>query len=397
MKLRTSMMMVMLALPAITQAAALSRTEQPTDYIFEPGNNVNIGVGWVSPDVQGQDLIAQQYAPVVQRVTGATLDTSTGKVAQEFTQFSGSAKFQITPNVHVALGYEQPFGIDVKYNASAPVLNKIVPMVQSQKPGAILPPTGGMEAHASAEAITALVGYKTDSNFWVYGGPVYYRVGGGVKLPNAGYSVNMPYTDAWGYTLGAAWEKPEIALRAALTYHSSAKYSQDGTETVAGRALPSHIDFTLPQSVNLDFQTGIAPKTLLISGVRWVNWKQFSIAPKYFGMNPAYGKLVDFANDSWYFKLGVGRQFTDKFSGQVVLSYDTGNGSPVSPLGPPNDGFGVMVGGKYAFNKNVDLSAGVRYIWFKDQTTASGKANTPVGRFSDMNVFGAGMKLGIHF
>ena len=38
-------------------------------------------------------------------------------------------------------------------------------------------------------------------------------------------------------------------------------------------------DVDTPQSVQLDFQTGVAPKTLVFGYVRWVDWSEFSISP----------------------------------------------------------------------------------------------------------------------
>ena len=77
----------------------------------------------------------------------------------------------------------------------------------------------------------------------------------------------------------------------------------------------------------------------------------------------------------------------------------TGNGAPVSPLGPPDKGYAINVGAKYAINKNVDVSAGVQYNWYKNQTVAveGGGMVTPVAEFKNMNVLGAGVQLGVHF
>lgn len=372
MKLRSGLLMAALAFPAIgAHAAALSRTDQNVDYLFESGNNATTGVAVVSPSVKGEDLAE---------------GSSTGNVAENFTPASASVKYQLNDRIALALGYDQPFGIDVKY--------KSTPYNMS--------PTSAMEAHAKVHALTALVGYKTAQNFWVYGGPAYYNVSGSVSLPSAStaaYNVNLPKDGAWGYVAGVAYEKPEIALRAALTYRSSAKYSKAVTESFSGQALPAtDLNFKLPQSINVDFLTGIMPKTQLITGVRWVNWKQFKLEPAAYGSN--FGaSLVSFPKDSWEFKLGVGRQLTEKLSGSAVLLYDTGNGAPVSPLGPPDKGYGINVGLKYAINKNVDVSGGLQYNWYKNETVAveGGGMVTPVAQFKNMNVLGAGVQLGVHF
>ena len=54
----------------------------------------------------------------------------------------------------------------------------------------------------------------------------------------------------------------------------------------------------MPQSVNLDFQTGIAPDTLVYGLVRWVNWDGWKIAPA--GLPAATGlPLIEFDSDAF--------------------------------------------------------------------------------------------------
>lgn len=66
---------------------------------------------------------------------------------------------------------------------------------------------------------------------------------------------------------------------------------------------------TTPQSVNLDFQTGVMKHTVAFANVRWVNWEDFSIRPNYFGQAAdARGlvgaNLVDYSDDQISATLG---------------------------------------------------------------------------------------------
>ena len=84
--------------------------------------------------------------------------------------------------------------------------------------------------------------------------------------PLSGYTFEGD--DAWSfcYVVGAAFEIPEKALRVALTYGSSFDFKLDSTETfpatAGGMVIHDTTTVEMPRSVNLDFQTGIAPKTL---------------------------------------------------------------------------------------------------------------------------------------
>ena len=91
--------------------------------------------------------------------------------------------------------------------------------------------------------------------------------------------------------LGGAYERPDIALRIALTYNSTIETNHTTVETVGGGVVstaPTEIE--TPESVNLDFQTGIAADTLLFGGIRWVNWTDFEISPAFYSSPAAVGQ-----------------------------------------------------------------------------------------------------------
>ena len=67
----------------------------------------------------------------------------------------------------------------------------------------------------------------------------------------------------------------------------------------------SETDITMPQSVNLDFQTGVTAKTLLYGSVRWADWEGWSVAPEGF-VSLTGEPLVEFEHDTWRYQLGSG-------------------------------------------------------------------------------------------
>ena len=94
---------------------------------------------------------------------------------------------------------------------------------------------------------------------------------------------------AYGWMAGVAYSKPEIALKAALTYRSEIKHDTRMAEHLPLAAAASggkiaidetsNITVETPRSVNLDFQTGLNPTTLLTAKLRWVPWSDFAIVP----------------------------------------------------------------------------------------------------------------------
>lgn len=368
MKLQMALLAVFVSLGGAVQAASLSRTDQNVNYLFQKDNYFSIGTGFVTPSLKGKSE-PNNY--------------DTGNIAENLNPWAGSLKLEPVENVMFAVGYDQPFGIDVKY-----------------KPTPLDSRTGGMEAHVLVNSYTFLAGYRLPSNVTLYGGPVYYRVNGSATLPNIGYRLSAPGGGGWGAVMGAAYEIPDIALRAALTYRTEAKYTSEAlTEELQGiGTFKTPITIKMPPSLNFDFQTGIAPKTLLTAGIRWVNWKKFKISPQKY-KEFLGNDLVNYQKNSHEYRLGIGRALTDNLSGLVEVSYDTGNGEPISPLSAKDSSYGLKVGGRYAFNETIDLSMGMQYIWYKDQKTSITVGGTPttVGEFKNMNVFGVGAQLGVHF
>ena len=100
---------------------------------------------------------------------------------------------------------------------------------------------------------------------------------------------------------GVAYEVPEIALRVALTYFSDVKLGMSGTEGLspgAGGANPTmtatNFNVTMPETILLEAQSGIAADTLLFGSVRYTAWDGFSITPNRYpdGAGGVGGSLV---------------------------------------------------------------------------------------------------------
>lgn len=145
---------------------------------------------------------------------------------------------------------------------------------------------------------------------------------------------------AFGWRLGAAYEIPEIALRASIVYQSKVSYDLNGTVGVDPigfsqfSSTPVSGSVATPQSIEFKFQTGIAPDWLALGSVKWTDWK--SITKVSFlndGSTPFLGKIpvgsevtsLDlYYKDGWTLMGGVGHKFNDKWSGAATLTWDRG-------------------------------------------------------------------------
>jgi long-subunit fatty acid transport protein len=251
-------------------------------------------------------------------------------------------------------------------------------------------PLAGSTAKLSSSAITALLRYKFDNNVSVYGGLRYETVHGEVSLPTvASYTLNTNYDSELGYVVGVSWEKPEIAARVALTYNSAITHNLESSETSLLGPLSSNFDTEVPQSVNLEFQTGIAKDTLLFGSIRWVDWTSFIINPN--GYPPA-DALVDYASDRVTYNLGIGRRFNEQWSGAVTLGYEKADGETTGNLGPTDGMKSIGLAATYTMDK-MKITGGIRYVDLGDATT-----NPPIsGVFTDNSGVGVGIRIGYSF
>lgn len=338
---------LLLASATLAQAGALDRTGQPVTVLFEEGNYVELSYAFTTPDVEGS------FAGSV----------SSGGAAPSFGQGALALKYDVTDRISLGLVLDQPFGADIDYDETDPGY-----------------PLAGSEAEFRSTGVTALGRYRFNDAFSVHAGLRYVAIDADLvvasPVPTPAGLVPVSYTADYdrdgnfGYVVGGAYERPEIALRVALTYSSDIEFSNSldyAVTTPAGTAPGTgEVEYTMPQSVNLDLRTGIAPGTVLFGGVRWVDWSETEInTPGYpFGL-----PVVDYDGDYVTYALGVGRQFGERIRGAASLVYEDGIGGAQSNLSPTDGQFAVIVGGTYLAGNGVELSSGVRYAWLGDATT----------------------------
>ena len=263
--------------------------------------------------------------------------------------------------------------------------------------------TGATNASISSQNFTGLLGVKLGEkkNIQIYGGPTIQRLEGDVHLRGnayktaSGYDANITRDTAYGWMAGIAYLKPEIALKAALTYRSEIDHDVNTTENLpalgAAGVGTNEITITTPKSVNLDFQTGINPTTLLTAKARWVPWSDFAIKPKIYGSASGLN-LVSYDDDAWTAEVGLGKKLSPQLAISGAVGYDSGAGNPITSLGPVEGNWNVGLGAKYNLTPEWAVSGGVKYLMFGDA-----KAKLPdgsiVGDFQDNDGWVYGVRL----
>lgn len=343
---------------SIASAGGLDRSGQGISALFETGDYAELSYGMVTPSVSG--------------LFGGVVDS--GSVAPAYTSVGFAFKTDLTEQISMAFIMDQPFGASVDYP-----LNGY--------------PLEGTAAEVTSTGMTLLGRYKINDAFSIHAGVRSVSASGTVAINGPGggipdYAATFDSASGVGYVVGAAFEKPEIAMRVALTYSSAIDLSLPTTLTTPAAGPVVATAVTLPQSVNLDVQTGIAANTLLFGSIRWAEWTATELNPFGYPSNP----LLSYDNDVVTYSLGIGRKFNEQFSGSVTLGFEEAQGGAASNLSP-TDGYGsIQIGGAYTMDSGVKISAGVRYVLVGDATT-----ETIAAAFTDNTAIGVGVKVGMSF
>ncbi|WP_279481479.1 long-chain fatty acid transporter [Aureimonas sp. SK2] len=194
-------------------------------------------------------------------------------------------------------------------------------------------------------------------------------LGGQLLLPVA-LTADTSEGFAAGFRIGAAFEIPEIALRAQVLYRSEVEHDNitgtgtlvasnnafvqlaDGRQlsiptaaaflaqrginvpaslvsalptagTVLGSNLPAFQNTaTSPQSLYINAQTGIAEGTLLLASFRWTDWSTNRAVVTTVAGNSNVSPY--YWDDGYTATIGIGRAFNENVSGSISIGYDSG-------------------------------------------------------------------------
>ncbi len=374
MKLHLSATSAMALAAALTATGAsaigLDRSNQDVTAIFEEGNVAELSFGKVFVDLSGED-----NAPAMDRYDD---------VGDDFTNAAASLKMDFGNGFSGALIIDQPFGADISYEgepttpAAASVFN-------------------GTMAHLDSRAVTAVGRYRLNENVSFHAGLRREWLEADITLAGAGYAglsgyrVELAEDGANGYLVGAAYEKPEIALRVALTYNSAIDHEFDTVETLSGNPLPpsAPTEVQTPEAWNLDMQTGIAPDTLAFANIRYATYEDTRVSPEFFSDQTGGVSLTDI-DDNYSIQVGIGRRFSDMFSGQAAIGFEPEGDERISPLDPTDGKRWVSLGGAYNMEA-VTVSGGVRYTMLGD-AEPRGAAS-----FEDNSALAVGMSVAYRF
>lgn len=441
----------------------------------------------IDKDTNGWNMPTSERGNLGGELAGSTLSD----IAKRFGVANATLKLQINDQLSLGVMYDQPYGAKSGYSTSDQRHDRIRPSGSiplgienynaAENYGAFHSIHGATEVDINTHNLSLVLGYHPLDRVTVYGGLAYQTMEGGVKLrgsaygPLGGYLCNTqtnpitmcstfkekgtgerpllgiqdPRKDYLGYEadfgkdsgfgmiLGAAYQIPEIALRASVTYRSKIEYEVNAKERmpeVIADGLPllhpgwhigDKIDalgtkyvysegkttMSTPQSINLDLQSGIMANTLAYVNFRWVDWSDFTIEPHKIsvlsksitegqGKGSDGFKLIAYAEDQLSVTFGVARKLDEKLALTLIGGWDSGVGEFTTTLGPSRGFWSAGIGGQYSFTPKTFVQAGARYFWIGDAKSQSASwygTDRYDGKFEDNTALGMSVKIAHRF
>jgi long-chain fatty acid transport protein len=372
-------------------AAALEQVVPSTiRLLYQEGRYIEGSVAYTDPDQSGEGAV---LPPIEGVFPGGFLPGNTGDVFESRWNIGGAYKADVNDRLSYALIFDEPLWADTRYGRGS------FPAFPPPLPATLY---DGSMADLKTYQVTAALAYDVTPNVKLFGGLRAQLIEAKAAVSFVqNYSVDAKNKWGYGYLVGAAYERPDIALRVALTYYSKVSYDLSTAETITPfttgvpQTTNTKTDVETPQSVQLDFQTGVAPKTLVFGYVRWVDWSEFAISPPVYEqvVAPLAGAprpLVDYADDWWTYNVGIGRQLTDTLAGSLSITYEPDVGGVMTSLGP-YDGRTTGTAALSYDRGPWNFTGGLTYGVLGDTT------NLLQTEFNDGSVWGAGLRVGYTF
>ena len=250
-------------------------------------------------------------------------------------------------------------------------------------------------ADVTVDSLALLARYRINENMSVIGGLNRYEVSDAKVTSLGGYYVVNG--DEIAPVAGAAYENKEIALRVELLLQTETDVTlsaSSSTSAAVATTAVSGAKMVIPQTLTLNFQSGIAEDTLLFGSVHKADWATAQINIPANATGPVAAIDSDFGNRTAY-SIGVGRKLSDSLS--VLGSYATEGGGGATSTDPftLRDGSQTLaLGARYTY-ENMTISGGYSYTKAGDvtMTHSTGLSST----YADNKVTGIGLKIGFSF
>lgn len=263
--------------------------------------------------------------------------------------------FRLTPDVHLGVGLNAPFGLKTDYDPDW------IGRYQAVK------------SELKTININPSIAYKVNGSLSLGAGLNIQWIEATLtnRIPILGQPLVTIKGDdyGWGYNLGALWQATP-ATRIGLSYRSEVDYTLDGTSSTSGPNVPPlngpvTAEVTLPDSASLSLFHKLSPRWDLLADVTWTGWSDFDDLPIKGTVNKT---TLENWDDILRYSLGATWHMSDKLSLRGGIAYDEAPVSDVdrTPRIPDGARTWVAVGGQYRLSRQSVLDFGYAHLFVND-------------------------------
>ena len=376
----------------MAQAGGFELQTLDTSIMYADGNQASVSYASIDASIQGENP--------------NSASSSKKDVVKDQTVTNLAAKFDVGDSLSFGLGTYRSGAIQLSGGNEPPNPTAVPP-----DPGGNLAPTGDVDLNTTA----FMARYALNENVSFIGGLTQNTLGNG-NVTTLGGSYNITGASKNGFIAGVAYQIPEIALRAELTYQPATKITTttefvptdltvatamagDADLAAAGLAgakailtsiaTESATQLSLPDTYALSFQTGIAEDTLLTASYRRAAWSKSQIS-----VVTGSADIATEFSDSEAYSIGLGRRFSDNFSASLTYSKEEGSSQPATSLFTVSNGSEALSLGLQYKRDNMTISGGISQRNVGDVTVNS---SAGVMKYTGNTVTAMGLKIAFAF
>ena len=303
---------------------------------------------------------AFSFAKINSNLSGVGANTQKVKTLKDQSVANGELKFE-TGKLDVGLVSFRSGAIQMSGDSDANFAGSYAPSV-----------------NANLNTLALIAKYSIGQNIDLLGG-VKQNTLNDFNLTSVWGSYDISSESNISYVAGAAYSIPDIALRAEILVQPGSEISTTGefTGSALSGNLSGDVQATLktPQTITLNFQTGIAANTLLTASIHHAKWASSQTNATVSTVSSAVDDNAEinssFGNTTKY-TIGLGRKFSDTLSGSLSYSHEAGGGATSDSVFTMSNGSRALsVGVKYSL-ENLDVSFGASRTMFGDVTVNPG-------------------------
>lgn len=264
--------------------------------------------------------------------------------------------FRLTPDVHLGVGLNAPFGLATEYDADWIGRTQAI---KSELKTINLNPSIAWKA---SESLSLGAGVSIQ-----YAEATLTSATAASLPPPVGVVKGDDY--GWGFNLGALWQVSPTT-RIGLAYRSEIDYTLEGTFKVNGITVnaPVFADTTLPDLASLSFFHRLNDKWDLLADVTWTGWSDFDELR----ILRADGSVLSLTEERWgdimRYSVGASYHLSDTWSFRGGVAYDEAPVSDVyrTPRIPDGARTWVALGGQYRLSRQGVIDFGYAHLFVED-------------------------------